>query len=407
MTLFFIVLALMAVVAITLATMVASLIGRTGFPLPPADRRIGCIDGLRGYLALAVMVSHFFIWVAVTRFGERWAPPSIHVLNQLGAGGVALFFMTTGLVFYPRILKGLRSTSWTGVYVTRAFRIMPLVIVSVAIVTAVIVLRTGRGLDTGYARAAAVWVSSWDEPPLLDYLDSGRINAYVLWSLWFEWVFYLLVLPVCAAAMDIVRDRELPTWSVPVGLLGVALGARVAARLLGHNVDALQYFPLFAIGMIAFECQSRPAIRSLLSRPIVALPAIAALAAGMTVARFPYGAALPLFAVFFVCVACGNSLGGVLRTRGALVLGECSFGIYLLHGILLSIQFVDGAALPASLPTAWLPALLPALAAMIVPVTAAAYLLIERPGIARGRRLAGQIAGRGLRIDSRELEVAP
>lgn len=32
--------------------------------VPDAATRIGCIDGLRGYLALSVMVHHFAVWLA-------------------------------------------------------------------------------------------------------------------------------------------------------------------------------------------------------------------------------------------------------------------------------------------------------------------------------------------------------
>ena len=46
----------MALVSMVAATAVGSLAVRAGFPLPMSDKRIGCVDGLRGYLALAVLV---------------------------------------------------------------------------------------------------------------------------------------------------------------------------------------------------------------------------------------------------------------------------------------------------------------------------------------------------------------
>ena len=42
-------------VAVTLVTMLAGYFAMRHFPLPDPQRRIGCVDGLRGYLALAVL----------------------------------------------------------------------------------------------------------------------------------------------------------------------------------------------------------------------------------------------------------------------------------------------------------------------------------------------------------------
>lgn len=69
MTQFLTVLMFAAVVAVVVTTYLASLFARARFPISPEDRRIGCVDGLRGYLALAVMVHHFFIWLQVTGGG--------------------------------------------------------------------------------------------------------------------------------------------------------------------------------------------------------------------------------------------------------------------------------------------------------------------------------------------------
>ena len=399
--------AIASVTALVGATMLAGFIGKYNFPLPPNDRRIGCIDGLRGYLALSVMIHHFFIWTRMTRMGGSWEPPPVYFLNQLGAGGVAFFFMVTGLVFYPRILTGYRSTNWLAVYTTRAFRILPLVVCSVGIVTLIIMLRTGSVLDARFLADAAKWVSSWAEVDLLDYEDSGRINSYVLWSLWYEWLFYLFVLPLCAAGMDFVRNRSLPSWVVPLTLLGASVFARLVLSKLSVDIDGLRYLPLFAIGMLAYEIQTRTVFCEILSKPIISMLAVGALLIAMITTQFPYNMSLPLFGFFFVCVACGNDFGGVLRTQGALVLGECSFGIYLLHGIVLDTMFVDAHLTLARLTTIALPVLLPIVAIFIILATSLTYLVVERPAMHQGKLLASWLVGRRIKLSEREMETAP
>jgi peptidoglycan/LPS O-acetylase OafA/YrhL len=391
-----------AAMAYLAATLAGQLVARAGFPLPSGNRRIGCVDGLRGYLALSVLIHHFIIWMQITALGGIWEEPSVHLFEELGAGGVALFFMITGLVFYPRVLVGFRVCSWPAIYITRLFRIVPLIGVSLIFITSIIAVRTGQGLDRSFPMAFVKWVTTWSEPPLLGYPDSGRLNAYVLWSLRYEWLFYIFVLPTCALAIDLTRGWA-PSWTVPTALLAIGL----VARLVHVPIGMFAYLPLFAIGMLAFECQRRENIARLLRTSGAGIVAAAALGIGLTAFQKPYTFALPLFGYFFICVACGNTMGGLLRTKGALVLGECSYGIYLLHGILLSLLFVDAAGLTGSLTAGQLPLLLPLAATAIVLLTSATYLLVERPSIQIGSWFASLWNGRQLRTDTSKFEVAP
>ncbi|WP_237477180.1 acyltransferase family protein [Lichenibacterium dinghuense] len=388
--------------AFAAATAVGAAAARAGFPLPPGERRIGCVDGLRGYLALAVLVHHFVVWMQVTRLGGTWSAPGVALLNNLGAGGVALFFMTTGLVFYPRILRGFRATPWPSVAVTRVFRIVPLVAVSVAVVAAVIVLRTGARPGAGDLGAALDWITARAQPPLLGDPDSGRIDAYVLWSLHFEWIFYVAVLPACALAMDAARGRA-PSWAVPGALFCAALLARQI-----HPQDLPRYLPLFALGMLAHELQRSAAAARWLRGRLATAAAAAALVLGLTTAPDPYGLPqMALLGFFFAAVAAGNGFGGLLRTRGALALGECSYGIYLLHGIVLSLLFVEGAGLLRGIPTGWLPLVAPAAAVAVAGITPLTYLAVERPMIAAGSRLARGLTRRRVFAAPLQAEVAP
>ena len=377
---------LLAAICLTYVTaiMTAGLLARTGFPIPDQSRRIGHVDGLRGYLALSVLCHHFIIWMQATRLHGTWSEPTINVFNNLGAGGVALFFMVTGLVFYPRILNGFSGNSWFNIYVGRFFRIVPLVAVSVILILAIISFRTGFGAHGSLIRPALMWVTALGQPDLLGYQDSGKINAYVLWSLKYEWVFYLLLLPLLALIVETTRAR-VPSWFVPAGLLMVSL----AARRLHLDYAVLQYLPLFAIGMLAFELRRIVQVRELLSKRWMAVPALACLLAGLISAPNPYGTMqLVLFSAFFVCVVCDNDLFCVLSTRAALILGDCSFSIYVLHGILLALLFDDGAMMLARLSTEQLPILLPIAAAVVAIVTPMTYLFIERPAMELGKGLS-------------------
>lgn len=381
-----------ALAAYLLAWCCATWISRAGLRTSCGEGRLECIDGLRGFLAISVLIHHFVIWVQVHQGGD-WTPPAANLLNQLGAGAVALFFMITGYLFYPKILGGASRCSWPAFYLGRMFRILPLVVFSVLLITVAIMIRTDAIIGADYPKAALKWALAWEEPDLLGYADSGRLNAYVLWSLWYEWQFYVFVLPACALASDLVRGR-LPSWTVPVGLISASL----IGQALRAPLPVLTYLPLFGLGMLASECRRRERIAMALRQPGMTAAAVAALVIGMSIAPTPYGPAMPLFAFFFFCAACGNTMAGVLGSRGAAVLGECSFGVYLLHGLLLSIIFVDAGALTSAMSLDRLPMLLPIAVVIIVPVAAVTCLAIERPAIEVGRRLISLSTGLSLRV---------
>lgn len=350
------------------------------FPLPDETRRIGCVDGLRGYLALFVVAHHFVVWLQIVKLGGVWEPPSLALFNEFGAGAVCLFFMTTGLVFYPRILAGFFSCNWLSIYISRIFRILPAVALSLVLVVTIVMLRTGRAPGRDDVGPLLLWLSAKSEPPLLGYADSGRLNAYVLWSLHFEWLFYFLVLPACALARDVLRRVRGPTWTIPLCLIVVSLAAGAA----GRAPAIFAYLPSFAIGMLAYECFRRPRLSAFLQSPQVAVFAGLMLLIGMVGFASPHGPGIVFFGCFFVCVAAGNTFWGLLSHRGALALGECSFSIYLFHGLALNILFVDLARWPQALPVAALPWLLPVVAGLVVLFSAASFLGVERPAIRAG-----------------------
>src|ERR1700761_4154599 len=89
------------------------------------------LDGLRALAALSVFVSHAGLYSHYLATG-RWelvAP----VFTVLGQGGVALFFMITGFLFWGRLLRAHGRPDWRILYIGRVFRIGPLYLLAAAI----------------------------------------------------------------------------------------------------------------------------------------------------------------------------------------------------------------------------------------------------------------------------------
>ncbi len=397
--------------ALVVATLCGALLAKKGFPVPEPTRRFGCVDGLRGYLALAVTLSHAHRWLMTNYLGAEWHDPR-DPLPYIGPPGVALFFMTTGLVFYPRVLAGLSGTFWPAVYISRVFRLMPLILVSVALMVAMLSIYLGELPNRADILPIFIWITTYAQPDLMGFAESWKLNAGVLWTLWIEWCFYVLLLPATALAMQIARWMGLPSWIVPSSMtLGALAGIALEEVIrLGPVENNLPFIALFAAGMAAHELQARPAIARFLRSSPMSLIAVVALVVACYEWQHWHNVSLLSFGLlmaFFACVAAGNSLWGLLESRGALVLGECSYGIYLFHGIVLFAVF-NSTVLPAEPLSAALMALtFVPIACFLVGFTALTYLLVERPMIARGKALARAAKGRRLSGDRPQYQVAP
>lgn len=362
-----------------------------------------CIDGLRGYLAISVLCHHFIMWIQVSRLGGDWRNETgVALFDQLGKGAVGFFFMVTGLVFYRRVLAGLKKTSWAAVYITRVFRILPLLVASIIAVVVIAMTRTGQMIGRRDFAPLFSWITCRGEPGLAGYADAGRINAYVLWSLRLEWLFYFVVLPLSAGGRDLIRGR-LPSIVIPIVLLSVS----VAASTSNLRSPLLSYLMLFAVGMLAYEVRERVAFARWMQSRTATLIALMAFIPSLLLTSSPLTVALPAFAFLFTCIACGNSVFGLLSAAGAQVLGEVSFSLYLLHGLLLSVFFVEAAPLTDIVPTGVLPALLPVIAVAACLLSCLTYVCIERPFMRIGSRLASTLAGLRIRSRTSEVEIAP
>lgn len=105
--------------------------------------RYSSLDGLRGYLALAVFLSHSSICYFYLHSGVWDVPPST-LYTQLGQSSVTLFFMITGLLFWSKLLNGrLEPIDWTRLYLSRVLRLGPLYLVAAACVILVAFCRAG------------------------------------------------------------------------------------------------------------------------------------------------------------------------------------------------------------------------------------------------------------------------
>jgi peptidoglycan/LPS O-acetylase OafA/YrhL len=215
------------------------------------------------------------------------------------------------------------------------------------------------------------------------YADASLVLAGVTWTLHYEWLFYASLL---ALALFARRNLHLP----------FAAGALLLSfvYLTVHPGVAAASVCLFLSGML---CGSLIHEGIVVKASDAMTSTMVGLLIGLVFAAFASAYAvrpIVLLAGAFYFIACGSTLFGLLTSRPARRLGNVSYGIYLLQGLSFAVVFMFASARDAELRSSsghWLAVLVCAI--LLVSAATASHVLIERPGIALGRRLTDALRG--------------
>jgi peptidoglycan/LPS O-acetylase OafA/YrhL len=371
--------------------LVASSLFRIIDPAPDAlASRIPAIDGLRGLLAFAVFFHHATIYHAYLTAGVWQLPPS-RFYALIGQVGVGFFFMITGYLFWSRAVAARGRLDWSRFFIGRIFRIGPLYWVAVTAMLAVVFQRSAWHLNLPVSSFMHEIVQLF----ALGLFGFDRINgdpgaslvlAGVTWTLHYEWLFYLS-LPILA---QVARFGRLHLVFVVTALAGclIVTASHVypASRMPGVCAT------LFLGGMLSASLrQAGYTVR--LNDRLSSAAVIGILGVVLTSFDSGYNLWTPVFltAAFYLFTN-GTSLFGLLTTRAARRLGDISYGIYLLQGLVFAAVFGIGRGRDfalASVPGYWMVIALCAL--LLLVLATVMHLIVERPGIELGKRLCRKL----------------
>ena len=302
--------------------------------LAASGNRELALDGLRGMAALMVAMHHAALsrsWLMTGQWGDAQSP----VLQLCAPAGVIIFFMLTGYLFWgkARAMNGKMNAFklWRG----RLYRIAPLYLFSLLIVLLVAAIQTG-----GHWLALANWkpllrlfalgALSWHN---VGPVNLGDYNAGVVWTLWYEWMFYL-ALPFIAWLA--VGRKTL--WAAMLVYASDFCRSLVQPEFAARSVFYLGH----ALSGVAGK--STVTLRNWSAPPLPRLHCLqrcrcAWLGRGYLLSKVPsLSLAGALFPLFFVAAA-GNSFFGFLTHPAIRCLGALSFSLYLLHGIMFRLVF--------------------------------------------------------------------
>ncbi len=343
--------------------------------------RYSALDGLRGFAALSVFVHHLVIYYYYIETGS-WSITNSRFYALLGPVGVSLFFMLTGFLFWGKLLRTRGRPDWRSLYIRRLFRVGPMYLFVVIVMLLIVFAKTDFQLYEPLSvviGSIAQWLALGiiDTQPDVNTYKATHVLAGVTWTIYYEWLFYASL--VFTAFFS--RDKR--------HLLFIAIG--IVLSLLGKVLLDLYVSGLallFLCGMMAASLLHEN-LHLRISQRLLSILAISCISIVLITSSSGYGTATSLIlALFFYLVCSGANLFGLLTSLPAIRLGNISYSIYLMQGLVLTVIFaippIREFAMTSSL-SYWTIGLLCMYTLLIC--AALGYVFIEKPGIAIGNCL--------------------
>ncbi|ELY3544417.1 acyltransferase [Cronobacter turicensis] len=327
-------------------------------------------------MASLVVFHHSGFFASFFTIG-KWSLPS-DGLMYIGKVGVYVFFAISAFLFWGKTGASNKKVYWLALYANRFFRIAPLQFFCSALSIILILYFSGfPSHHNVHIKDILPWFDAGlfnSRPDINDYHKSRVIMAGVTWTLQYEWFFYFS-LPL----IFLIRKLALP--------------ASIFALIifLFFPVDSkVQYiFSLlscFACGIICQEAYKRIRVKKLTAE-VILIMSIASLAIFQPSVH--NGKASVLCGLIVYAVVNGASLFGLLSNKGSARLGEVSYSIYLMQGIIFYTFFktinASGVDIGIFSVNYYLFTFLAFL--LLVGISTLTFLFVEKPAIELGRWL--------------------
>ena len=378
---------------------------------PLRNRFFGNLESLRGIAALSVVLVHC-IGCFITINDASGIADDIHAYFSYAVNGrnaVVLFYVLSGFVLSESLARsGLTVRSSLAFLIRRAFRILPLAYVMMA-VSAVYLFFVWPQSDL--SQFAHQWLLiGYFKPTLGEFVDDVlfqdyRLNA-VYWTLYVELIGSLLFVPLFWLTVGV------PAWA-----RSSILVALIVVSFIGRETLVPQFFFCFELGVFAYLVRDFVASRRSVAVKIVhAEPVIACL--GMFMVAYAHSLIVhPIFdalgfdkgdgiifnwwqiviegfgaaILIFGCSGSSRVVSAILGNRPLRFLGKISFSLYCTHLIILKAVVPVWVAIFGEKLIA-IPVLGPLLdIGFVIPaailLSTFTYSWIELPGIAAGRKV--------------------
>lgn len=349
------------------------------------QNRVQTIDGLRGFLAYGVIFSHGQNFHTLFAKGEWISGSPNPFYNTCGAVAIRLFLMITAYLFWSKLLASQGKVEWLSFYIKRFFRIAPVYWFAFLCVFMIVMIESHWTIKVSWL-ALSEQVGSWlalgilPLPDINNRMVTMMILLGVVWTLQYEWFFYG-VLPFIAW---FARNRSRSLIFVCTVLILFPI-----ISLFMHDYptikQVLTIFFMFFCGMLCASLQQyikRIPLNSFVQSMIVVIVMIYIFSVYSSDRGYT-ATALVTIVFFFIVYNC--SVFGVLKLKASQRMGEISYSLYLLQGIVFhwvyASDFIRSYILRGAIEF-W--SIMTLICTLILLFAICVHYALEKPGIKMG-----------------------
>ena len=340
---------------------------------------ITTINGLRGYLAIGVFFHHYIISYYWYLSGS-WIRPPQDFINNLGQAFVILFFYISGYLFFRKIINMSSLNIWTF-FIKRFFRLAPLYYFVLLIMFFILFYQQNFMLYeplNELVKHIAKWFL-FLQADVNKFLGITHITAGVTWTLMYEVSFYI-VIPIL---FILIKKIQAIFMLLLVYVIYLAIYPQTI-DLKYFSLNSL-FFVLFFMGYIFVHLEKRLK-KYYFNNNLISTIVVSLLSFELFYFKSSYGVGqFMILAIVFALIILGNSIFGILNSNFSRILGEISYSIYLVHGLVLYILF--NIFTHGMLEIYYMPFIL----SMIVLISLLTYKYIELPMIIYGKNLSKKL----------------
>jgi exopolysaccharide production protein ExoZ len=353
--------------------------------------RIEALDTLRFIAAMIVVVGHGA--AVLPEFSVPWAMKGL--MNAKSA--VALFFILSGYVLHLSFRsKALHWRPLTAFTIKRALRLYPLHFVALGLAAAAVsffpLQESPALMGAEYTRES---IASYDHSDIRQWLHQGSLissginTSFVnppIWTLAVE-MRISLIFPLIAFVIARLGLRS-------AGIL-TALSFLCAPWVASKTIASVGMIPLFCLGAFAAQLLGKMPT-SQRSALWLLLPGLFVYSLAEWMGRQMLGNLGPFYmaglgsALMIAAIIRHPSLASSMSHPLLVQLGQCSYGIYLLHFPLLLMLTCTMQRYGLSLQ-----AMLPCLVAFTIALAWVLFRLVERPFMELGRKWSARVVPPG------------